>query len=120
MKLSFWLSALALISLVNHIHSEATQLNGANFDNVVMQSELVFINFYAGWCRFSNMLDPIWNDFAKRAQAKYNPSQVLVAKVGVLVFKENTEFRLLYFKLIFNFDISIKFLLQYFSLFISS
>lgn len=81
MKLSFYLGILAVVLLVNNVQSEAIQLNGGNFNNVVGQSELVFINFYASWCRFSNMLDPIWNEFAKKAQSMYNPNQVLIAKV---------------------------------------
>lgn len=81
MKLSLYLGILAVVLLVNNVQSEAIQLNGGNFNNVVGQSELVFINFYASWCRFSNMLDPIWNEFAKKAQSMYNPNQVLIAKV---------------------------------------
>lgn len=35
-------------------------------------SELVFINFYAGWCRFSNILEPIWDEFADKTSKNYN------------------------------------------------
>lgn len=82
MKLNFYFHGILVAALlINYVYSDAVQLNGANFDAVVGSSELVFINFYAGWCRFSNMLEPIWNNFAKSVSQKYNPRQALIAKV---------------------------------------
>lgn len=82
MKLSCYIGfGLSMIFLVNGVYSDALQLNGANFDTVVSNSELVFINFYAGWCRFSNMLEPIWNKFADKIRNSYNGNQVTVVKV---------------------------------------
>ena len=41
------------------------------------------INFYADWCRFSNMLAPIWDEFAEKATEEYKdkPGKLVVAKV---------------------------------------
>lgn len=69
------------IFLVNNVYPNAVVLNGANFDSIVGGSELVFINFYAGWCRFSNMLEPIWDNFAQRIHKNYDGRKVMVAKV---------------------------------------
>ena len=45
-------------------------------------NELVFINFYADWCRFSNMLAPIFDEAADRvAEAFPSPGQVVMGKV---------------------------------------
>jgi len=44
---------------------------------------LVFINFYADWCRFSNMLAPIWDEAADKINAEFQnmPGKVAVGKV---------------------------------------
>jgi endoplasmic reticulum resident protein 44 len=42
----------------------------------------VFINFYADWCRFSNMLSPIWDEFADKAKTEFTiPGQVYIGKI---------------------------------------
>lgn len=46
------------------------------------EHEFVFINFYADWCRFSNMLAPIWDEAAdKIAQDFPDPGKVLIGKI---------------------------------------
>ena len=45
-------------------------------------NEFVMINFYADWCRFSNMLAPIWDEAADKANEKFpEPGRVVFAKV---------------------------------------
>ncbi|KAF0303787.1 Endoplasmic reticulum resident protein 44 [Amphibalanus amphitrite] len=44
-------------------------------------TELVLINFYADWCRFSNMLEPIWDEGADLVAKKLDSKRVLMAKV---------------------------------------
>ncbi len=42
----------------------------------------MFINFYADWCRFSNMLSPIWDEFAEKAKTEFPvPGKVFVGKI---------------------------------------
>lgn len=49
---------------------------------VVASNELVFINFYADWCKFSNMLAPIFDEAADKITAAFpTPGQVVIAKV---------------------------------------
>lgn len=45
-------------------------------------NELVIINFYADWCRFSAILKPIFeNSAAKIAELYPDPGKVVFAKV---------------------------------------
>ncbi len=45
-------------------------------------NELVFINFYADWCRFSNMLAPVFDEAADKVMAEFpNPGRVVMGKV---------------------------------------
>lgn len=70
---------------VNSDSKGAMQLNAGNLDmtlgkassnwpiqfflmlSFLASNELVFINFYAEWCRFSNMLQPIFDEAADKA-----------------------------------------------------
>lgn len=54
-------------------------------------NELVFINFYADWCRFSNMLAPIFDEAADKVTAEFTtPGRVVMGKVDC--DKEGTYF----------------------------
>lgn len=44
-------------------------------------TELVFVNFYADWCRFSNMLAPIWDAAADLAAEELPEGRVALGKV---------------------------------------
>lgn len=72
-----------LLSLLwKGINSGAVQLDSSNMDKTLGDNELVMLNFYADWCRFSNMLAPIWDEAAdKVAQEFPNPGQVVLGKV---------------------------------------
>jgi len=76
-----------IIYLVGGCHGEANSLTSTNFQSIVANSELVFINFYAPWCRFSNMLEPIWNEFADKINKEFDARKVIVAKVDADVEK---------------------------------
>ena len=67
----------------NPINSGAIQLNPDNIEAILKDNELVFINFYADWCRFSNMLAPIWDEAADKINAEFQnmPGKVAVGKV---------------------------------------
>jgi len=76
---AFWLLHL----FYNPINSGAIQLNPDNIESILKDNELVFINFYADWCRFSNMLAPVWDEAADKINEKFkdNPGKVVVGKV---------------------------------------
>lgn len=64
------------------INSGAVQLNSATIDQALADNEFVFINFYADWCRFSNMLAPIWDEAAEKAEKEFpEKGKVVFAKV---------------------------------------
>lgn len=45
-------------------------------------NELVFINFYADWCHFSNLLSPTFDEAADKIKEKFSQlGQVVVGKV---------------------------------------
>ena len=45
-------------------------------------TDLVFINFYADWCRFSNILAPTWDEAADKVKEKFpDDNRVVIGKV---------------------------------------
>jgi len=69
-----------------HASSDGTKgaqpLNTGNIDMTLASNELVFINFYAEWCRFSNMLQPIFDEAADKVREIFpDAGRVVMAKV---------------------------------------
>lgn len=66
----------------NPTDSGAVALTQATVDTTLASNELVFINFYADWCRFSNLLAPIFDEAADKIAAEFpTPGQVVMGKV---------------------------------------
>lgn len=62
-------------------------------------NELVFINFYAQWCRFSNLLAPIFDKAADKIRAEFpEPGRVVMAKVDCDQESMFKDFVLFFFK----------------------
>ncbi|XP_045518959.1 endoplasmic reticulum resident protein 44 [Pieris brassicae] len=81
-KLLATLIVLICHTFYNPTDSGAVQITQSNLDMVLASNEIVFINFYADWCKFSNMLMPIFDDAADEvSKAGYNPGQVVMGKV---------------------------------------
>ncbi|EGT32831.1 hypothetical protein CAEBREN_01230 [Caenorhabditis brenneri] len=53
-----WLTLLLLLPAF--LNADVVSLTSQNFEQVIQSNELVFVNFYADWCRFSQMLKPIF------------------------------------------------------------
>ncbi|CAO1380101.1 unnamed protein product [Diamesa hyperborea] len=63
--------------------SGALQMTGDNVDMVLASNELVVINFYADWCRFSNLLQPIFDEAADKVRDAFpEAGKVVMAKVN--------------------------------------
>ncbi|XP_056640972.1 endoplasmic reticulum resident protein 44 [Diorhabda sublineata] len=73
---------ITIVYILDQTDSGAVQLNQQNLDMTLASNELVFINFYADWCRFSNLLMPIFDESAD-AIAKEFPEagKVVLGKV---------------------------------------
>uniref|UniRef100_A0A8D8L7Y0 Endoplasmic reticulum resident protein 44 n=1 Tax=Cacopsylla melanoneura TaxID=428564 RepID=A0A8D8L7Y0_9HEMI len=74
---------LILTNLLDSVESQAHKLTSDNFDKTLADHELVIINFYADWCRFSNILAPVFDDAAKKVSEEFasTPNRVVLGKV---------------------------------------
>ena len=112
------------------INSGAVQLDSKNIDSTLgnfqfeihrlkilnffpflfsADNEFVFINFYADWCRFSNMLAPIWDEAAEKAEKEFpEKGKVVFAKVDCDKHSK-FSFKLQFFYLISFFNVSFYF-----------
>ncbi|KAJ8971822.1 hypothetical protein NQ317_002939 [Molorchus minor] len=66
----------------NPTDSGAVQLTQQNIDTTLASNELVFLNFYADWCRFSGLLKPIFDEAADAVAKEFpEPGKVVMGKV---------------------------------------
>ena len=69
-------------NLANNANEGALSLTQQNIDMTLATNELVLINFYAQWCRFSNSLAPIFEEAANKIRNAFpEPGRVVMAKV---------------------------------------
>ncbi|PBC26063.1 Endoplasmic reticulum resident protein [Apis cerana cerana] len=69
-------------NFANDTNEGALSLTQQNIDMTLATNELVFINFYAQWCRFSNSLAPIFEEAANKIKNAFpEPGKVVMAKV---------------------------------------
>ncbi|XP_050488461.1 endoplasmic reticulum resident protein 44 isoform X2 [Bombus huntii] len=69
-------------NLANNANEGAISLTQQNIDMTLATNELVLINFYAQWCRFSNSLAPIFEEAANKIRNEFpEPGRVVMAKV---------------------------------------
>uniref|UniRef100_A0A2M4BPZ0 Putative endoplasmic reticulum resident protein 44 n=2 Tax=Anopheles marajoara TaxID=58244 RepID=A0A2M4BPZ0_9DIPT len=81
-KLVFFHYFLVVCVFYNPTDSGAVKLTSENIDMTLASNELVLINFYADWCRFSNILQPIFDEAAEKVQAAFpEPGKVVMGKV---------------------------------------
>ncbi|XP_053949057.1 endoplasmic reticulum resident protein 44 isoform X3 [Anastrepha obliqua] len=88
--MQFWSSrkchCLAIFTVIyvlyNPTDSGAVDINSENIDMTLASNELVFLNFYAEWCRFSNLLAPIFNEAADKTKEAFpEPGKVVLGRV---------------------------------------
>lgn len=69
--LGLYLTLLLEFLHVSYINSEALQLTQSNYQDTLNNNKLVFINFYADWCMFSQQLTPVFHQAADIINAEY-------------------------------------------------
>ncbi|XP_077666993.1 endoplasmic reticulum resident protein 44 isoform X1 [Eretmochelys imbricata] len=74
---------LILVSwLLNPARSEITSLDSGNIDDILNNADVALVNFYADWCRFSQMLHPIFEEASNVIKEEYpDKNQVVFARV---------------------------------------
>ncbi|XP_043200257.1 endoplasmic reticulum resident protein 44-like isoform X2 [Amphibalanus amphitrite] len=72
---------MLLLIFCHGASSGAVQFTSENFDKTIASTELVFVNFYADWCHFSNMLSPVWDKAADLVTEKLGSDRVVLGKV---------------------------------------
>ncbi|GFS69680.1 endoplasmic reticulum resident protein 44 [Nephila pilipes] len=77
----FFQSIIYLFLCLQVTDAKAVDLTENNFDQHVANNELVFLNFYADWCRFSQILGPIFNEAAETIAKEFATGKVLFGKV---------------------------------------
>ncbi|ESO06710.1 hypothetical protein HELRODRAFT_106306 [Helobdella robusta] len=62
--------------------ADVIPLNSDNINTILNSNELVMVNFYADWCRFSQMLTPIFEEAERKVKEKHpDEGKVVFAKV---------------------------------------
>ncbi|XP_069075729.1 endoplasmic reticulum resident protein 44 isoform X2 [Pleurodeles waltl] len=62
--------------------SEIVNLESGNIDEILSHADIALVNFYADWCRFSQMLHPIFEEASNLIKEEFpNKNQVLFARV---------------------------------------
>ncbi|XP_014209180.1 endoplasmic reticulum resident protein 44 isoform X2 [Copidosoma floridanum] len=75
-------TCLLIFERCSNVNGTATQLNDDNVDMTLGSHEIVLVNFYADWCRFSNNLMPIFDNAAAKVREAFpEPGRVVLAKV---------------------------------------
>ncbi|XP_064909028.1 endoplasmic reticulum resident protein 44 isoform X1 [Columba livia] len=68
--------------LFSPTRSEITSLDSGNIDDILNNADVALVNFYADWCRFSQMLHPIFEEASNVIKEEYpDKNQVVFARV---------------------------------------
>ncbi|KAL3072825.1 hypothetical protein niasHS_017799 [Heterodera schachtii] len=63
---------LVVSSLCFVVDSDVLQLDKENIESVLKQHDVVIVNFYADWCRFSQNLKPVYLDASEKLKENGN------------------------------------------------
>ncbi|KAL8165788.1 UNVERIFIED_CONTAM: Endoplasmic reticulum resident protein 44, partial [Gekko kuhli] len=68
--------------LFNPARSAITSLDSGNIDDTLNNADVALVNFYADWCRFSQMLHPIFEEASNVIKEEFpDKNQVVFARV---------------------------------------
>lgn len=77
-----YFTILLVMGLSSPGQAEITSLDTGNIDDILNNAGVALVNFYADWCRFSQMLHPIFEEASNVAREEYpDHSQVVFARV---------------------------------------
>ncbi|CAF1380499.1 unnamed protein product [Rotaria sordida] len=55
-----------------YVSTGAIEITTDNLDSILSSHEIVLINFYANWCQFSKMVNPIYDKLADKVSKEYS------------------------------------------------
>lgn len=70
-ELTVWITLMSTALLSVFTDGTSVALHSSNIDDILHHNEVVLVNFYADWCRFSQMLKPIYEETAKKLAAEF-------------------------------------------------
>jgi len=78
--LGHWTSKfIVLLVLACNCLADVAQLNNDNL-NDMLKTKMMMVNFYADWCRFSRMLEPVFKEAAAKAAEEFGDVDVKFAR----------------------------------------
>ncbi|CAN0359552.1 endoplasmic reticulum resident protein 44-like [Lethenteron reissneri] len=67
---------------ISQVLGSTVNLNTENVDSILGSADLVMVNFYADWCRFSQMLHPVFDEAAHMVQQEFpGDNSIVFARV---------------------------------------
>ncbi|XP_037310971.1 endoplasmic reticulum resident protein 44 [Pungitius pungitius] len=82
LDIRFFAVVLLVMGLFTPVQAEITSLDSGNIDDVLNNAGVAIVNFYADWCRFSQMLHPIFEESSNIVREEFpETKQVVFARV---------------------------------------
>ncbi|KAL7835676.1 hypothetical protein SRHO_G00280230 [Serrasalmus rhombeus] len=77
-----YFTLLLVTGLYTPVQGEITSLDAGNIDDILNNAGVALVNFYADWCRFSQMLHPIFEEASNVVREEFpEATQVVFARV---------------------------------------
>lgn len=77
-----WALFLVMILGSSSVSGEVVALTDSNVDSVLQSNDIVLVNFYADWCRFSQILKPTFEEAGNKVKEEITtPGKITFAKV---------------------------------------
>ena len=80
-KWTYLFCVLLLVVVIQLGHCAVLELDEGNFDTSISSKKLMIVNFYADWCRFSQMLTPVFEEASNQIAAEF-PEDVALGRVN--------------------------------------
>lgn len=78
----FHVISLFMFVLLSPVSADVIQMSAGNVQEILGSNELVFVNFYADWCRFSQILAPVFEETSNKVKEEFPMAgKVAFAKV---------------------------------------